>query len=354
MRTALVVAAIFFVSACGASSTSFEEDGGEDSGVPSANVDGGVGADGGSTNGCIPLHGTGTSLATGLPGARRLAADDTHLYVIATGSLSESKGLLARIPLAGGLLEPWVQDFRAPDALAVTQTDVFVLDSQGLWRISKADAGASKVRIDTTLNNAAFGETELLVDGDSLVMSTGLRWLVRVKQDGSGTQQVFVGEPGSSVRGLARVADDLYFLVAQGSQPGLYKMPIDGSAQPERVRTEPADGHALLLDGDRLIWSEGGGGGSGGIVAAPLDGSATMVLAEGLDSPRRMAKVGEALYFKQAVSGLTPQFFKAIGSCGAMEVGPLGMGPGDLLVRDGVLFFTSEELSGNGYVSRLP
>lgn len=313
--------------------------------------DAGAGADGGVA--CLPVSGDGTPMVTGLPPVRRLAADDTHLYGSVSSSYVDAVGRVVRISLAGGFLEDVATGLTAPDSIAVSPTGVpFVLDKGGVWRI---DPGTMmRTRINTTLNNAGFGESDMAIDGDALIVATGLRALMRVQQDGSGATTMFLAPGGAAVRGVALSGPDLFFLVAEGTAPGIYRMPKDGSAQATRLRPEPKSGHSLIVDGANLVWSEGDQG-TGKVAQAPIAGGPTLVLAENLQHPFRLARLKDALYFKDTTIGAaSPSFLRAIGNCGVQDVGPSGVGPGDLLVKDGVLFFTSEDFTTQSFISRLP
>lgn len=347
---ATVLAASAVLVACGGPGTSLPEDDGgstpasEDAGFPGSEPD-----DGGVTD-CLPVSGTGTPILTGIANARRLAADDQFLYVSVRGSLTGKDGKVIRVPLAGGLPSDVVTGVSAPDALAVSNGVLFVLDDTGLWRV---DVGTgAKSRLDTSLNNALFGETAVLVEGSSVIVATGYRALVRVEQDGSASQNLYLAQAGSSVRGLARSGNDLFFLVAQGTDAGLWHVPIDGSTSAERLRTEPTDGHALILDGDQFVWSEGADG-NGRTVSAPIAGGEATVLADGLSHPFQLLRYQGALYFKDTTAA-SADFLRGIGACGVSAAGPEGSGPGDLLEAGGVLYFSSEAPGPEGYVSRLP
>ena len=168
---ATVLAASTVLIACGGPRTSLPEDDGgtnpvsADAGVPGSEAD-----DGGVTD-CLPVSGTGTPILTGIANARRLAADDGFLYVSVRGSLTGKDGKVIRVPLAGGLPSEVATGLSAPDALAISNGVLFVLDDTGLWRV---DVGTSaKSRIDTSLNNALFGETSVLVEGSAVIVATG-------------------------------------------------------------------------------------------------------------------------------------------------------------------------------------
>ncbi|MBX5480287.1 MAG: hypothetical protein IRZ16_00340 [Myxococcaceae bacterium] len=361
LRSTLIIAAVLALAGwgCGATPPSSSGDGGTfDGGATDAGVDdatdGGfdAGTDGGED--CPPAPQEGTPLASNLPAVRRLAVDDTFVYATVSNDFSNNVGRVIRIRRAGGLVEDVAEGLTAPDAIAVDpQSGVpFVLDMGGVWRV---DVGSkTRTRIDSAVTLAVSGESALVVDGDAVLIATGFRALQRAKLDGSGSQTLFLAPAGSVVRGVTLHGADAWFLVAQGPSPGIYRVPADGSSEAVRVRNEPVDGHALLIDGDTLVWSEGDSG-DGRIVSAPLAGGPATVLASGLQHPFRIVRLGDAHYFKDTTRGpAVPEFLRRIDRCGVNAVGPKGVGPGDLVVKDGVMYFSSEDFTGQGFISRLP
>lgn len=350
LRPLFLVLILCALAACGGTNVHSHSDAGVEP-LPDVEADGGGSFETDAGTECLPRAGVGTPLITGLRGARRLAVDAMHLYVTVTGTLTQAEGRLLRVPLAGGASEELATGLRNPDAVAAANGAAFVVDDEGLWRVDLQSR--ARTRVDATPANGLFGDTELLVDGDALILSTGFRWLVRVKQDGSGRIVLHEGEPGASVRGAALRGAELFFLVAGGGGPGLYRVPADGSGLATRVRGQPDDGRTLYVDGERLVWTEGSSG-AGRIVSAGFDGKAVQTLAENLARPARLARVDDAVYFKDRPPTASDGFFRAVSRCGLVPVGPVGMGPGDVLVHGGVVFFTSEDGTGQGYVSRVP
>jgi hypothetical protein len=315
-------------------------------------ADAGTALDGGESSCDLPLSGDGLPLLAGLAGPRRLATDGTFLYVGVTGPLTQAQGRVLRLPLAGGAVQEVAQGLQAPDALAAEPGALYVADAQGLWRVDTATF--VRQPLHDALNNAALGATELRLLGDALLYTTGFRRLVRVEKDGSGATVLHEAPAGAAVRGLAVHEGTVRFLVTGGPAPGLWRVPADGAAPAERLRPSPVEGLSLTADGDRLLWTQGPDG-AGEVVSAALDGSAPAVLFTELQRPARAVRLGEAVYVKDRTSGSSERFFLGRTPCGqVVPVGPSGVGPGDLLLHQGVLYFSSEDVGGQGYVGRLP
>ncbi len=314
--------------------------------------DGGVySGDGGLDPCALPFLGEGRTLISHRVGPRRLATDGQWLYVTVTGAVSQPDGRLLRMPVSGGAVEEVATDLRAPDAVLAQSDAVFVVDGLGLWRIDLP--GGARTRVQDALNGAALGASELLPLPDALLYVTGFRRIVRVGRDGGNAQVLHEVPPGAAVRGGALRGTDLYFFVIEGGPEdrGLWRVPVDGSAQATRVQATPGDGLALAVTDVALFWTEA----SGAVRALPFSGGEPQPLMDGLTSPARLLPVGSALYVKDGAQDAAASFFVARDVCGATrEVGPTGTGPGDLLLHEGVLYFTSEDRSGQGYVARLP
>ncbi len=333
----------------------------------SAVLDSGVFEDGGlldepdagrlADGGCPgELGGNTAALLSGLNLARRIAVDDTHVYVSETGALTpdDPTGRLLRAPLDGGALEPLLDPIRTPDALALDATHVYVATGDGVWAVNKADK--SKLRINVSLSSTSTGDSSLALTTTQVVFATARNTLVRFGKDGSAQAFLYQGPLGAVVRGAVVEGGYVHFLVTAGAASGLYRVLLDGSAPAERVQPLPPGTRAFLLTPTRLVWAEGGTG-TGKVSLAPREGGAVVELANGLSGPTRPVLVGGQLYFKDATLGTeSAQFFLRASLCSpgtVAPVGPIGAGPGDLVLKDGRLYFSSQA-SSTGYVRRIP
>ncbi|WP_426752880.1 signal integration modulator SinM [Myxococcus sp. Y35] len=367
MRLALLSVLLLGV-AC--SSDKPSEPGGPDAGV---GADAGTGGDAGPGDddagtgdaGCEPLApGPGTVLLSGLNTPRRLAADATDLYISESHSLNPQQpqpgpGRLLRLPRGGGEAVPVATGFRAPDAIAVGAESLYVLDLDGLWRVDKATGVKDERPLDATLNNVTIGGTEVLpasVGGrDVLVIATAHRRLVRVDAGGGNRRELFSGTGDAQVRGARVVGQDVWFLVAAGESPGLYSVPLDGSAPATLRDGSITAGTSLEVTPTHFLVTEGGGG-NGRVLRLPREGGEAEVVASGLQGPAFPVELKGTLYFKDVSTGGT-DFLRRVSTCtaGAVEpVGPEGVGPGGLLVDGDTLLYTSQESGTGGVVGRVP
>ncbi|WP_164000779.1 signal integration modulator SinM [Pyxidicoccus caerfyrddinensis] len=336
--------------------------------------DAGTGMDGGITDAgtadggaCeAPAAQTGTELLTRLNTPRRLALDTTDLYISESHSLnpqqpSPGAGQVLKLPRSGGAATPFATGFRAPDAIAVDATSVYVLDLDGLWRVDKATGKRGELPIDATLNNVTVGGTEVLratLSGrDVLVVATGNRWLIRLDPDGNNRQELYAGPSGARVRGARVVDTDVWFLVAGGGDTvaGLYRVPLDGSAAAERRDATATQGSSLEVTPTHFLITDGSGG-TGRVLELPRGGGTAEVLAEGLQGPMFPVALNGAVYFKESRAGST-DFLRRVRPCApgtSDPVGPTGTGPGGLLVDGETLLYTSQESGTGGAVGRVP
>ncbi|MFP2910977.1 signal integration modulator SinM, partial [Pyxidicoccus sp. 3LFB2] len=242
--------------------------------------DAGTGVDAGTVDAgtCeAPVAERGTELASRLNTPRRLAMDATDIYVSESHSLnpqqpSPGAGRVLKLSRTGGEPTPLTTGFRAPDALAVDATSVYVLDLDGLWRVDKASGRRGELPIDATVSNVTVGGTEVLrasVAGrEVVVVATGSRWLVRVDTDGGNRQELYAGTGAAQVRSARLVGSDVWFLVSGGPNPGLYRVPLDGSAAAERRDATVTRGNSLEVTPTHFLLTEGGGGDGPGAEAA--------------------------------------------------------------------------------------
>lgn len=340
-------------------------DAGADAGAPvDAGTDGGVPDGGGGCEAPAPV--TGTVLGSGLNNPRRLAVDGTHLYISESHTLNPQQptpgpGRLLRRARSGGPVTPVATGFRAPDAIAVDEDSIYVLDLDGLWRVDKATGMKAERQLDTTVNNVTVGGTEVrratLADRAVLVIATGRHWLVRVDTDGDNRQVLYTGTGfAPQVRGARVVDADVYFLVTGVEAPGLYRVPLDGSRAAELVDGNVA-GTSLEVTPTHFLITEGGGG-TGQVLRLPRNGGAAQVLASGLQGPLFPVEANGTVYFKETGAG-GPGFLRRVRACApgtSDPVGPTGTGPGGLLVDvDGnTLFYTSQESGTGGSVGSVP
>ncbi|MFP2932420.1 signal integration modulator SinM [Pyxidicoccus sp. 3LG] len=306
----------------------------------------------------------GTELAAQLNTPRRLAVDATDLYISESHSLnpqqpSPGAGRLLRLSRSGGAPVPVATGFRAPDALAVDATSIYVLDLDGLWRVDKATGAKGERALDTTINNVTVGGTEVLTarlgDRDVLVVATGHRRLVRMDADGTNRQELFLGAANNQVRGARVSGTDVWFLVAGATSPGLYSVPLDGSAAATLRDESSTAGTSLELTPTHFLITEAGGG-TGRVLKVPRSGGPAEVLAEGLQGPRFPVELNGSIYFKDATDD-GAAFLRRTRECAPTTsdpVGPLGTGPGALLVDGTSLLYTSQESGTGGSVGRVP
>ncbi|NVI97040.1 signal integration modulator SinM [Myxococcus sp. AM009] len=327
--------------------------------------DAGSGDAGSGDAGCAPLApGPGTPLLTGLNTPRRLAVDGADLYIVESHSLNPQQpqpgpGRLLRLPRVGGDVASVATGFRAPDAIAVVSDSLYVLDLDGLWRVDKATGAKDERPLDATLNNVTIGGTEILParlgDRDVLVVATSHRRLVRVDASGGNRQELYAGTGFTQVRGARVVGQDVWFLVAAGERPGLYSVPLDGSAPATLRDGNITAGTSLEVTPTHFLVTEGGGG-DGRVLRLPREGGAVEVVATGLQGPSFPVELHGTLYFKDVSTGGT-DFLRRVSTCtsGALEpVGPEGVGPGGLLVDGDTLLYTSQESGTGGFVGRVP
>jgi hypothetical protein len=331
---------------------------GVDGGAPDAGA-----ADGGACE--APAAVPGTVLASRLNTPRRLAVDATDLYVSESHSLNPQQpqpgpGTVWKLSRSGGAPAPLATGFRAPDAIAVDATSVYVLDLDGLWRVDKTTGTKNERALDTTVNSVTLGGTEVLparlAGRDVLVIATAHRRLVRVDTDGSNRQELFLGAANNQVRGARVVGSDVWFLVAGGTAPGLYRVPLDGSAAATLQSEDVTAGTSLEVTPTHFLIAEGGGG-TGRLLRLPRDGGPAEVLVQGLQGPRFPVELNGTVYFKEARAG-GADFLRRVRACApgtSDPVGPVGTGPGGLLVVDETtLFYTSQESGTGGTVGRVP
>ncbi len=299
--------------------------------------------------------GSGTLLAGGLDTPRRLATDGLAIFVSEQGGATGSNGQVTRIGLADGNRATLAGGFRAPDAIAVDDVNVYLVDGAGVWRIGKADG--VKMQIDATLTRNQLGETELLVRGDDLILASGSRLLVRLGRDGSGRRVLFDGGAGTSVRGAVLEGATVFFLVSGAPQSGLFQVPLDGSMTAKRIRAEAASARSLALTLTQFIWAEGTGGAGRLRIAPRVGNGAAIDLATGLDQPTRPVVAGKFVYFADQPAQASERFFQRASLCApgrAEPVGPVGVGPGGLLFDGAAVYFTSARGAPDGELLRVP
>lgn len=290
-------------------------------------------------------------LADGLSAPRRAFADRGEVFVAEAGPLNQTGGRLLRVPGLGGALVVLAEQLGAPDAVTADADAAYVVDTTGVWRVPRS--GGARTLIDSTVNAAVAGETDLaLVDG-GLVFATGQRWLVRVGRSGENRVLLHTGPPGSQVRAVRPVGAGLYFLLAAGAESGIYRVPQDGSAAATLARSTSADARSLELAGGDLLLAEGTR-----LVRIPLDGNEPVSLAEGLEGPRAPLEFEGAVYFKDAttLAGPGSGFFQRVNPCSPGVAEPLGIsgsGPGALAADGEGLVFTSAQSGGGGFVGRV-
>ncbi|MDQ3265173.1 MAG: hypothetical protein M3Y59_16200 [Myxococcota bacterium] len=311
-----------------------------------------------------PLVGSGVTLAGGLDGPRKLATDGTHLYFTEAGA--PGTGRVSRVPLdsdGGAAVEELATGFNTPDALAVDADYVYFLDEEGLWRVNKTTG--QETRLDTLASNALVGESAIRIHEQWLIIATGLEYLVRIGKDGTGQILLYQAPPGATVTGVALEGTDVFFLVAgsgaTASAAGLYRVPVDGSSAATRVASSPTLGRDLTVSPDAFLWTEGSAARDGAVRAlSRVDGGVT-TYADQLWAPSSPVAVRGFVYF-QARTDPSPSspaselFLRMAAACdplGAPVVGPSGYGPGDLLLHEGTLYFTSLGVAGQGHVGRL-
>jgi hypothetical protein len=292
--------------------------------------------------------------------------DATDLYISESHSLnpqqpSPGAGQVLKLSRSGGAATVLATGFRAPDAIAVDATSVYVLDLDGLWRVDKATGKRGDRAINTTLNNVTVGGTEILrttLSGrDVLVVATGTRWLVRVDTDGGNSQDLYAGPSAARVRGARVVGTDVWFLVVGGGDTvaGLYRVPLDGSAPAERRDASVTQGTSLEVTPTHFLITEGSGG-TGRVLKLPRAGGTAEVLATGLQGPMFPVELGGTVYFKESRAG-SADFLRRVRPCApgtSDPVGPAGTGPGGLLVDGDTLLYTSQESGTGGAVGRVP
>ncbi|QSQ25201.1 signal integration modulator SinM [Pyxidicoccus parkwayensis] len=347
-------------------------DAGDDAGTTGdAGTDAGSGNDAGTDAGtadagtcAAPAEQPGTDLATRLNTPRRLAVDATDVYISESHSLNPQQptpgeGQVLKLSRSGGTATPFATGFRAPDAIAVDATSVYVLDLDGLWRVDKATGKRGDLPIDTTLNNVTVGGTEVLpatLSGrDVLVVATGTRWLIRVDTDGSNRQALYTSPSGGQVRSARVVGPDVWFLVAGGTLPGIYRVPLDGNTASARYFATATQVTSLEVTPTHFLLTEGGGG-TGRVLKQPRDGGTAEVLATGLQGPLFPVELGGTVYFKDSRAGST-DFLRSVRTCApgtSDPVGPSGTGPGGLIVDGNTLLYTSQESGTGGAVGRVP
>lgn len=315
---------------------------------------------------CVPrFGGEATVLATGLDGPRKLAADGTALYVSVQGGTAS--GSIRRTALdradAGSVL--LADGLDAPDALAVDQSFVYFTTESGLWRVGKD--GGTKERLVDLATNALGGETSILVDGEYLIVATGLEWLARVRRNGHELSLLHTAPPGSAVKSAVLEAGQVYFLVSTQTPDagGIHRVASTGGPSAQLYPT-PVLGRALALSGDHFFWTEGTSLEFGGEVRSRprlFADAGTLVHAERQWAPGAIAVDRPYVFFaartQPSPSNPPSPHFLLRGSArcddgGITALGPKGHGPGGLLLHDGGLYFTSRGVLGQGWVGRLP
>ncbi|WP_408889985.1 signal integration modulator SinM [Myxococcus faecalis] len=356
-------------------------DAGSDAG---SDDDGGTGADDGGSTGdggtgspdagsgeedagsCEPPASVRESLfVPGLNNPRRLAVDATDIYISESHSLrpsqTEGNGQILRVPRSGGDVATVAKGFIAPNAIAVNAQFLFVLDQTGLWRVDKATGARGTVPIEASVPDVISSGTDVLLGRlagrDYVVVATGARRLVRVDATGSASSSLvlYEGPAGTQVRGARIDGTDVWFLVTGNTEPGLYRVPLDLETPAERVNASISSGTSLELTPSRFLITEGGGG-TGRVLALPRAGGEARVLADGLQGPLFPVELHGAVYFKESVAG-DAGFLRRVRGCPANttdSVGPVGTGPGGLIVDGDTLLFTSQESGTGGAVGRVP
>ncbi|MFY2558594.1 signal integration modulator SinM [Corallococcus terminator] len=346
------------------SDAGMQPDGGVDTG------DGGTGSDAGpgeeDAGSCEPPPSVRESvLVPGLNNPRRLAVDATDLYISESHSLrpqaDDGDGQVLRVSRADGAVSSVAKGFRSPDAIAVDSKNVYVLDQGGLWRVDKATGERGTVPIEASLNGVITGGTDVrlgrLSGKDVVVVATGARRLVRVDTTGASPSSLvlFEGTVDTQVRSARIDGTDVWFLVTGGTEPGLYRVPLDLDTPAQRVDASITTGTSLELTPTHFLITEGGGG-TGRLLKLPRAGGEARVLAEGLQGPLFPVELNGAVYFKDAVAR-SSAFLRRTRGCppGTSDaVGPEGTGPGGLLVDGNTLLFTSQESGTGGTVGRVP
>jgi len=353
---ALAVAASLSAGGCQCGGPAADPDGGRDGG---AGVDGG-GGDGGT---CLPPLGwPGGFVTTGLDGPRRMAVDDSGIYVTETGALPPGEGRLTRVPLGGGTPLALASSFLSPDAVGLDSQYAYVVDDYGVWRVNKA-TGQVALLASLAASGAIAGQTDIQVTDQYLVIATGYRWLTRMAKDGTSAVDLYKGASGSAVRGVDVEGGWAYFLVADPATPangGLYRVALDGGTVPEHLSAEPVGGRSISVSAPEFLWTEGDTAPDGKVRSMSRADGGISELASGLRAPAHAVRVGEAVYFAEqtdppSISAPADGFLLFAAPCtkAASAVGPLGNGAGDLVWAGGRLYFTSVGISGDGYVGRL-
>ncbi|MCP3169328.1 signal integration modulator SinM [Myxococcus qinghaiensis] len=304
-------------------------------------------------------------LVPGLNNPRRLAVDATDIYISESHSLRPQAdygdGQVLRLSRADGTVSSLAKGFRSPDAIAVDARNIYVLDQGGLWRVDKATGERGTVPIEASLNGVITGGTDVrlgrLSGKDVLVVATGARRLVRVDTTGVSPSSLvlFEGTVDTQVRSARIDGTDVWFLVTGGTEPGLYRVPLDLDTPAQRVDASITTGTSLELTPTHFLITEGGGG-TGRLLKLPRAGGEARVLADGLQGPLFPVELNGAVYFKDAVAR-SPAFLRRTRGCppGTSDaVGPEGTGPGGLLVDGDTLLFTSQESGTGGAVGRVP
>lgn len=342
----------------------------DDAGTSDAGTgtDGGTsGSDAGTADGgtCeAPAAQPGTELIPRLNTPRRLTMDATDIYISESHSLSTEQeppgqGQVLKLSRSGGAATVLATGFRSPDAIAVDATSVYVLDLDGLWRVDKATGKWGGLPIDATDRNVTVGGTEVLrstLSGrDVLVVATGRQRLVRLDTDGGNPKELYTDPSAARVRGARVVGTDVWFLVVGGAAPGLYRVPLDGSVPAERRDASVKQGTSLEVTPTHFLVTEGGGG-TGRVLKLPRAGGPAEVLATGLQGPMFPVELHGTIYFKDSRAG-SADFLRRVRPCApgtSDPVGPVGTGPGGLLVDGDTLLYTSQESSPSGAVGRVP
>lgn len=372
-RLGWVVAAFLAANACSCPGVTFQPtDGGESSddggelqadaggelqGDGGATDSGDAGADGGIPLACAgPVSGAGTDLTTGLNGPRHLALDDRGLYVTESGNigLPTPNGRVLRIPLDGGTAQPLLDALEGPDAVAADGTEIWVLDSNHLWRIDSATGDAGW--LPPPVNNADFGTTDLAIAPSDVVVATGERWLARVPKNGGTIRALFAGDAGDEVNSVELEGTQVWFLVANSAAPGIYHSQLGTGPKPFLVHATANDARDLRLFPGAFMWAEGDGG-FGSVKLWPRDAGPEEILADGLQGPAAPTFVDNVLYVRDTAKGASQSTFLGQADCadgGLMPVGPTLWGPGDMLWTGTQLFYTSPALNHQGTVGVLP
>jgi hypothetical protein len=302
--------------------------------------------------------GAGTVAATGLDLPRRIAMDNEAVYLSVAGALTTYDGQVLRYDLDGGAVSTLASGFQAPDGIAVDDAFVYVIDRDGLWSIAKADG--TKLAIDSNLayiTGNISGYTDVRASAGRVVVATGLGALVGERSDGGSRVVLYEGPTGTLVRGAAIEGSTVYFIVSGAPLSGLFKVGLDGTPAATQLSAAASEARSLAVTSKGFFWTEGSGGAGRVMMLDRGLSSGAVVLASGLNGPLRPVQAGMFVYFKDFTSSASDKFFRRVALCapGTSEVvGPVGVGPGDVLFDGAQLWFTSTPTTPDGTLSHLP